>query len=58
MSANLKPTELSEPTQSRLRRLALMLCAIALLALTSVPIAFLNHDFFRMTCGASLWVPL
>jgi len=45
MSANLKPTELSEPTQSRLRRLALMLCAIALLALPSVPIDFLNHRF-------------
>ena len=45
MSANLKPTELSEPAQSRLSRLAVMLGAIALLALPSVPISLLNHRF-------------
>src|SRR6516165_8609597 len=59
MSANLKPTELSEPTQSRLRRLALMLCAIALLALPSVPIRLLNqrflpHEVWCFWLGATL----
>ena len=59
MSANLKPTELSEPTQSRLRRLGLMLCAIVLLALPSVPLTLLNdrvlpRDVWCFWLGAAL----
>jgi len=44
-SASVKPTERLEPASSRITRLLLLLCTIALLALPRVPLAFLNQRF-------------
>jgi protein-S-isoprenylcysteine O-methyltransferase Ste14 len=59
MSTNVKATERSEPSRSRLGRLALMLSAVALLALPSVPFPllrerFLPHDAWCFWSGAAL----
>ncbi|HTY60863.1 MAG TPA: isoprenylcysteine carboxylmethyltransferase family protein [Acidobacteriota bacterium] len=45
MSASVKATERLEPASSRLARLVLMVCAIALICLTRVPIPLLNERF-------------
>lgn len=52
MSTKVKPTERREPAPSRITRLALMICAIALLALKSVPLPFLNVRFLPVN---DLW---
>jgi protein-S-isoprenylcysteine O-methyltransferase Ste14 len=44
-AAKVKATERLEPSSSRIVRLILMLCAIALFSLPRVPIAFLNDRF-------------
>ena len=45
MSASVKATERLEPASSRLARLVLMVCAIALICLTRVPIPLLSERF-------------
>jgi protein-S-isoprenylcysteine O-methyltransferase Ste14 len=45
-STNVKVTERSESAPSRITRLVLFACAIALLSLPSIPIPFLNERFF------------
>jgi len=44
-SANVKETERHEPASSRIVRLVLMACAIALLSLSRVPLPLLNERF-------------
>jgi protein-S-isoprenylcysteine O-methyltransferase Ste14 len=48
MSTNVKVTERREPAQSRLTRLLLMLCAVALLWLPRVPLPLLNKRFLPL----------
>lgn len=50
-SKDVKATGRREPARSRLARLVLMVCAIALLALNSVPLPFLNYRFLP----AGIW---
>ena len=45
MSTNVKATERREPCASRLARLVLMVCAVALLSLPSVPLPLLSERF-------------
>jgi protein-S-isoprenylcysteine O-methyltransferase Ste14 len=45
MSTNVKVTERSESASSRLKRLALIVCAVALLSLPSVPLPWVNERF-------------
>lgn len=48
MSASVKATERLEPASSRLARLVLMVCAIALLCLPRVPLPFFNERFLPL----------
>lgn len=45
MSTGVKAAERIEPAESRITRMVLMLCSIALLALPRVPPPFLNDRF-------------
>jgi len=48
MSTNVKATEQREAGPSRLARLVLMVCAVALLSLPSVPLPLLNERFLPL----------
>ena len=48
MSTNVKVTERNESASSRLARLVLIVCAVALLSLRSVPLPMLNERFLPL----------
>jgi len=48
MSTNVKVTERNESASSRLARLVLIVCAVALLSLQSVPLPMLNERFLPL----------
>jgi len=59
MSTNVKVTERSESAPSRIARLVLIVCAVALLSLPSVPLPLLNkrflpHDLWCFWSGAAI----
>jgi protein-S-isoprenylcysteine O-methyltransferase Ste14 len=54
MSKDVKATERSEPDSSRLVRLVLIICAVTLLSLPSVPLPLLNRRFLPLS-PACFW---